>query len=102
MKELSEYTLADWDRLSQDGRLENLYESLRKDAVGEGQTRRDVYVMTAALHSDGAYTEFLAAILREQYAADPGAWTEALSAFSREDAGLLLQLADPAEEGDAP
>ena len=102
LKELSEYTLADWDRLSQDGRLENLYESLRKDAVGDGQTRRDVYVMTAALHSDGAYTEFLAAVLREQYAADPGAWKEALSAFSREDAGLLLQLADPAEEGDAP
>ncbi len=101
LKELSEYSPADWDRLSRDEQLDALYESLRKAAVGEGQVRRDIYVMTAALRSDGAYAELLAAVLRDQYEADPGAWAEALSAFP-EEASLLQQMVDLAGEGSIP
>lgn len=101
LKELSEYSPADWDRLSRDGQLENLYESLSQAAVGEGQVRRDIYVMTAALRSDGAYAELLAAVLRDQYEADPDAWEEALAAFP-EEAHLLRQMIDAAGERDAP
>ncbi len=101
LKELSEYSPADWDRLSRDGQLENLYESLSQAAVGEGQVRRDIYVMTAALRSDGAYAELLAAVLRDQYEADPGAWAEALAAFP-EEAHLLRQMIDLAGEGSIP
>ena len=98
---LSEYTLSDWDGLSQNGELENLYESLRTAALGEEQVRRDIYVMTAALRTDGAYAELLSVILREQYRADPGAWEEALAAFP-EEASLLQQIVDLAGEGNAP
>ena len=101
LKELSEYSPADWDRLSRDGQLENLYESLSQAAVGEGQVRRDIYVMTAALRSDGAYAELLAAVLRDQYEADPDAWEEALAAFPKE-ASLLQQMVDLAGEGSIP
>ena len=79
--------------------MENLYESLSQAAVGEGQVRRDIYVMTAFLHVDGACAELLDAILREQYETDPDAWAEALSAFQKPS--LLLQMADSASEGDA-
>lgn len=101
LKELSGYTQADWDRLSRDEQLDALYESLRKAAVGEGQVRRDIYVMTAALRSDGAYAELLAAVLRDQYEADPDTWEEALAAFP-EGAHLLRQMIDAAGERDAP
>ena len=57
--------------------------------------------MTAALRSDGAYAELLAAVLRDQYEADPDAWEEALAAFP-EGAHLLRQMIDAAGERDAP
>ncbi|MBO4676351.1 MAG: M56 family metallopeptidase [Oscillospiraceae bacterium] len=99
LKELSEYSPADWDRLSREGQLNALYESLSQAAIGDGQVRRDMYVMTAFLHADGACAELLDAILREQYETDPDAWAEALSAFQKPS--LLLQMADSASEGDA-
>ena len=102
LRELSEYTLADWDRLSRDGSLENRYEDLVEAALGAGQVRRDIYVMTAALHTDGVYTELLASILRDQYEADPDAWEEALAAFSDEEAGLLRQMAEEGGKGGTP
>ena len=92
LKAVSEYTPADWDDLSKDEQLDALYDSLRKAAFGEGQVRRDIYVMTAFLHADGAYSEMLAAVLRDQYEADPGAWGEALAAFPEEEADLLRQM----------
>ena len=102
LRELSGYTLTDWDRLSRDGQLEYLYEALCQAALGEGQVRRDRYVMTAVLHTDGAYTELLSSILRDQYEADLSAWEEALSAFSPEEAGLLRQMAEEGGKGGTP
>lgn len=99
LKAVSEYTPEDWDMLSREGQLNALYESLSQAAIGDGQVRRDMYVMTAFLHADGACAELLDAILREQYETDPDAWAEALSAFQKPS--LLLQMADSASEGDA-
>ena len=88
---LSAYTPEDWASLS-DVQLNDLYERLTQTAMGHGQKQRDIYLLRAALHSDGAYTELLSGILCMQYEADPGAWTEAITAFSEEDASLLQQL----------
>ncbi len=88
---LSAYTPEDWASLS-DVQLNDLYERLTHTAIGDGQKQRDVYLLRAVLHSDGTYTELLSGILCMQYEADPGAWTEAITAFSEEDASLLQQM----------
>ena len=102
LKAVSEYTPEDWDMLSREGQLNALYESLSQAAIGDGQVRRDIYVMTAFLHADGAYSEMLAAVLRDQYEADPDAWGEALAAFPEEEADLLRRMAEEAGEGGTP
>ena len=98
LRVLSGFTPADWDRAVQSGEFPELSRRLLVAAVGEDQAQRDVFVMSAALRSDGAYTELLGEALRLQYEADPHIWEEALSAFSVKEADLLRQLIDPAGE----
>jgi len=97
LEEVSRYTPEDWSGLEA-GEFKDLYARLQQAAVGTDQAQRNIRVITAFLRSDGAYAELLSRILWAQREADAEAWTEALAAFSREEASSVWMAADSAGE----
>ena len=98
LEKLSGYGPEDWEKARRSEEYRYLFDLLLDTAVGADQAQRDIYVMTAVLHSDGVDTMLLSNILPYQREADPEAWSEALSAFSPEEGDLLRSMTDFAEE----
>ena len=103
LKELSDYTTADWEELKKSGEVQDRLDRLMDAAFGADQAQRNACVMTVALRTGDIsagvlYTTFLSYILLDQREADPEAWSEAISAFSREEADQIRLMTDFAAE----
>ncbi len=77
-----------------------LLEALDDIAVspdGGGQALRDMYIMMAAIQSDGAYAEWVGEVLQKAREAGEDAFAEALTGFSDADRQVILALSTPLE-----
>ena len=73
-----------------EGRYYDLQRSqLWSDVFSYDQLYRDMYVILGFLHSDGAYAEGLAEILKKQYAYDPIGFEQSLNCFPYQQQGTI-------------
>lgn len=79
-------TLEDWDALARSDSFANISVALMESCTGGDQVYRDLYVMKAAVNTDGAYSELLGAMLEAQQEYDPETYGYCLTQLSQEEA----------------